>query len=66
MKVSELVTELQKFSNDIDVHIYASKSCDIQPIHRVHFQPGDGDEPAIVVLVDETESQADVTAVRGV
>jgi hypothetical protein len=55
MKVWKLVNELQKFPNDTDVHIYTDKCCDVQPIHRVHFQPSDGDEPAMVVLVDETQ-----------
>ena len=55
MKVLELLTELQKFPTDTDVHIYAGKCCDVQPIHRVHFQPSDDDEPALLVLIDETQ-----------
>jgi len=55
MKVTELITELRKFPSDTDVHIYAGKCCEVQPIHRVHFQPSEGDEPAVIVLVDETE-----------
>jgi hypothetical protein len=55
MKVLELLIELQKFPNDTDVNIYAGKCCDVQPIHRVHFQPSDGDEPALLVLTDETQ-----------
>jgi hypothetical protein len=55
MKVQELLTELQSFPLDTDVQIYAGKCCDVQPIHRVIFQPADGDEPALVVLADETQ-----------
>ena len=55
MKVRELVTELGKFPADIDVHMYVGKCCDVQPIHHVHFHPSDCDEPALVVLVDETQ-----------
>jgi hypothetical protein len=55
MKVSELIAELQKYPLDTDVEIYAGKCCDVQPIYRVVFQPRDGDEPALVVLIDETQ-----------
>jgi hypothetical protein len=44
------------------VHIYASKCCEVQSIDRVHFQPGDENEPALVVLVDETETPANSEA----
>jgi len=44
MKVWELITELQSFPDDSDVHIYAVKCCEVQPIHRVHLQPSDGDD----------------------
>ena len=55
MKVIELVAALQKFPADTDVEIYVGKCCDVQPIHRVHFQSADADNPALVVLVDETQ-----------
>ena len=55
MKVIELVAALQKFPADTDVEIYVGKCCDVQPIHRVHFQPADADNPALLVLVDETQ-----------
>jgi hypothetical protein len=54
MTVRQLIAELQKFPPDIEVNIYAIKGCDVQPIHRVHFQPGDSDGSSFVVLVDET------------
>jgi len=38
MTVRQLIAELQKFPPDIEVNIYAIKGCDVQPIHRVHFQ----------------------------
>jgi hypothetical protein len=55
MKVRELITELQKFSAETEVVIYAGKCCDVQPIDRIHFQPSDSDVPALVVLADETQ-----------
>jgi hypothetical protein len=55
MKVKELMAQLEKFPADTEVDIYAGKCCDVQPIHRVLFQPRDGDEPALVVLIDETQ-----------
>jgi hypothetical protein len=55
MKVWELIKELQKFPAETEVDIYAGKCCDVQPINRVLFQPSDGDVPALVVLVDETQ-----------
>ena len=55
LKVNELVVALQTFPADADVEIYVGKCCDVQPIHRVHFQPADADNPALVVLVDETQ-----------
>lgn len=55
MKVNELITELQKFPAETEVNIYVGKCCDVQSIHRVHFQPSDCDGPALVVLVDETK-----------
>ena len=56
MVVKELIAELRKLPADVDVHIYASKCCEVQPIDRVHFQPGDENEPSLVVLVDKTET----------
>jgi hypothetical protein len=55
MVVKDLIVELQKLPANTEVHIYAGKCCDVQPIERVHFQPADADNPAMVVLVDETE-----------
>ena len=55
MVVRELIVKLQKFPADTEVHIYAGKCCNVEPIHRVHFQPGDSENPALVVLVDETQ-----------
>jgi hypothetical protein len=55
MVVKELIAELQKLPADVVVHIYAGKCCEVQLIDRVHFQPGDENEPALVVLVDETQ-----------
>jgi len=46
---------LQKLPADVVVHIYAGKCCEVQLIDRVHFQAGDENEPALVVLVDETQ-----------
>ena len=54
MTVRQLIAELQKFPPDIEVNIYAIKGCDVQPIHRVHFQPSDSDTSSFVVLVSET------------
>jgi hypothetical protein len=53
--IHELVATLPKFPPDTDVEIYVGKCCDVQPIHRVHFQPADADNPALLVLVDETQ-----------
>ncbi|MGC2766244.1 MAG: hypothetical protein WB607_12140 [Candidatus Acidiferrum sp.] len=55
MKVNELIIELHKFPTEAEVNIYVGKCCDVQPIHRVHFQPSDSDGPAVIVLVDETQ-----------
>ena len=54
MTVGQLIAELQKFPPDIEVNLYAVKGCDVQPIHRVQFQPSDSDTSSIVVLVSET------------
>ena len=54
MTVRELMAELQKVPADTEVNVYAVKCCDVQPIHRVHFQPSDSDSSSFVVLVDET------------
>jgi len=62
MVVKELIAELQKLPADVVVHIYAGKCCEVQLIDRVHFQPGDENEPALVVLVDETETPANSEA----
>ena len=58
MGVKGVIAELRKLPADVDVHIYASKCCEVQSIDRVHFQPGDENEPPLVVLVDETETPA--------
>jgi hypothetical protein len=58
MTVRQLIAELQKFPPDTEVNLYAVKCCDVQPIHRVHFQPGDRDSSSFVVLVDETVENA--------
>ena len=55
MKVENLIAELQKLPRDVDVHMYVGKCCDVQPIHRIQFQPSDGDQTPMVILVDETE-----------
>jgi len=52
MLVGELILELQKYSSDIEVTL--CKCCDVQPIHRVHFQAGECDGSRFLVLVDET------------
>lgn len=54
MKVSELVSELQKFPAETEVEIYAGKCCQVQPIHQIFFHPGGAESPSIV-LVDETQ-----------
>jgi len=54
MTVRQLIAELQKFPPDTEVNLYAVKSCDVQPIHRVQFQPSDSDTSSFVVLVSET------------
>ena len=54
MLVRELIVELQKYPSDVEVSLYVGKCCDVQPIHRVQFQPRDRDCSAFVVLVDET------------
>ena len=55
MKVNELVALFQKFPAGTDFEIYVGKCCDVQPIHRVHFQPAGAHCSALVVLVDETQ-----------
>jgi hypothetical protein len=55
MNVRELIAELQKYPPNADVNIYVGKCCDVQPIHRVQFQPSDCDGLPFVVLVDETQ-----------
>jgi hypothetical protein len=54
MTVRELMAELHKFPADTEVTIYAGVCCDVQSIHRVHFQPSDSDSAWFVVLADET------------
>jgi len=54
MTVLQLITELQKFPPDTEINLYAATCCDVQPIHRVHFQPSDSDTSSFVVLVSET------------
>ena len=54
MTIRQLIAELQKFLPDTEVNIYVGKCCDVQPIHRVHFQTSDSDNSSFVVLVDET------------
>ena len=54
MTVRQLIAELQKFPPDTEVNVYAVKCCNVQPIHRVHFQPSDSDISSFVLLVDET------------
>ena len=54
MTVRQLITELQKYPPDTEINLYAVKCCDVQPIHRVHFQPSDSDTSSFVVLVSET------------
>ena len=54
MLVGELILELQKYPANIEVTIYVGKCCDVQPIHRVHFQANECDGSPFVVLVDET------------
>jgi len=56
MTIRELMAELQNFPADSEVTIYAGVCCDVQPIHRVHFQPNDSDNDIawFVVLADET------------
>ena len=54
MTVRELMAELHKFPADTEVTIYAGVCCDVQPIHRVHFQTSDSDSAWFVVLADET------------
>jgi hypothetical protein len=54
MTVRQLIEELQKVPPDTEVNLYAIKGCDVQPIHRVHFQPSDRDTSSFVVLVSET------------
>jgi hypothetical protein len=51
MKVKELIKELERFPPETEVEIYAGKCCDVQPIHRVYFNPGGAESP-VVVLVD--------------
>jgi len=54
MTVRQLIAELQKVPPDTEVNLYALKGCDVQPIHRVHYQPSDSDTSSFVVLVSET------------
>ena len=54
MLVGELILELLRYPIDIEVNIYAGKCCDVQPIHRVHFQESECDGLPFIVLVDET------------
>jgi hypothetical protein len=54
MLVGELILELLRYPIDIEVNIYAGKCCDVQPIHRVHFQDSECDGSPFIVLVDET------------
>jgi len=56
MTAWQLITELQKFPPDTEVNLYAVKCCDVQPIHRVHFQPSDSDTSSFVVLAVELEN----------
>jgi len=67
MLVGELILELQKYPANIEVTIYVGKCCDVQPIHRVHFQANECDGSPFVVLVDETTKfafQVDAIALR--
>ena len=54
MLVGELTLELQKYPPDIEVTMYVGKCCDVQPIHRVHYQGRECDGSPFIVLVDET------------
>ena len=55
----QLIAELHKFPPDTEVNIYVGKACDVQPIHRVCFQPSDSEceGSSFVVLVDETVAE---------
>ena len=54
MTIQQLIAELQRFPPDTEVNIYLGKCCDVQPIHRVHFQPSESECCSFVVLVDDT------------
>ena len=54
MLTGDLILELQKYPPDIEVTMYVDKCCDVQPIHRVHYQGLECDGSPFIVLVDET------------
>jgi hypothetical protein len=55
MTIGELIDALQKYPTGTEVSLYVGKCCDVQPIHKIHYQTRDRDDPAFLVLVDETQ-----------